>query len=36
MSGVTPDMLEFDPQIIARLGLMIGPDRKPPAVLSLN
>jgi hypothetical protein len=36
MSGVTADMLEFDPQIIARLGLIIGPDRKPPAVLSLN
>ena len=36
MSGITADMLEFDPQMIARLRLVIGPDRVPHAVPVLN
>jgi hypothetical protein len=36
MSGATADMLEFDPHMIARLGMVIGPDRKPGAVFSMN
>ena len=36
MSGLTADMLEFDPHMIARLGLTINSDRNPGASLSLN